>query len=223
MKCSACREGVCSIWRLVAAACGSDGIVLHAPPQATPPRTWPCCSCRRRQRCCPTSSPSGWAPAPAWWWAKRWGAARGEGSGLACLQGRAGRGAAAASTMRARQAALSGSARWPQPVACAPLQVFAIGNPFGLDHSLSSGIISGLNRELSTGAPPLPLQKREDRGEGGCAAGSEEHACMQNAQSRSCLGSNGAGYGGSNLRNVIQVGGSRFLQCSSRDQPGMER
>lgn len=30
-------------------------------------------------------------------------------------------------------------------------QVFAIGNPFGLDHSLSSGIISGLNRELNTG------------------------------------------------------------------------
>lgn len=30
-------------------------------------------------------------------------------------------------------------------------KVFAIGNPFGLDHSLSSGIISGLNRELNTG------------------------------------------------------------------------
>jgi S1-C subfamily serine protease len=29
--------------------------------------------------------------------------------------------------------------------------VYAIGNPFGLDHSLSSGIISGLNRELVTG------------------------------------------------------------------------
>jgi S1-C subfamily serine protease len=29
------------------------------------------------------------------------------------------------------------------------LKVFAIGNPFGLDHSLSSGIISGLNRELA--------------------------------------------------------------------------
>ena len=27
-------------------------------------------------------------------------------------------------------------------------RVYAIGNPFGLDHSLSSGIISGLNREL---------------------------------------------------------------------------
>lgn len=30
-------------------------------------------------------------------------------------------------------------------------QVFAIGNPFGLDHTLTSGIISGLNRELNTG------------------------------------------------------------------------
>lgn len=28
-------------------------------------------------------------------------------------------------------------------------KVFALGNPFGLDHSLSSGIISGLNRELA--------------------------------------------------------------------------
>ena len=30
--------------------------------------------------------------------------------------------------------------------------VTAIGNPFGLDHSMSNGIISGLNRELPTGA-----------------------------------------------------------------------
>ncbi|GAB4823866.1 hypothetical protein N2152v2_010912 [Parachlorella kessleri] len=30
-------------------------------------------------------------------------------------------------------------------------RVFAIGNPFGLDHSLSSGLISGLNRELMSG------------------------------------------------------------------------
>ncbi|KAL4433043.1 hypothetical protein ABPG77_006470 [Micractinium sp. CCAP 211/92] len=30
-------------------------------------------------------------------------------------------------------------------------KVFAIGNPFGLDHTLTSGIISGLNRELNTG------------------------------------------------------------------------
>ena len=36
---------------------------------------------------------------------------------------------------------------------CAPgrMQVYAIGNPFGLDHTLTSGIISGLNRELATG------------------------------------------------------------------------
>eukprot|EP00887_Chlorella_sp_A99_P005565 scaffold1.g5565.t1 len=30
-------------------------------------------------------------------------------------------------------------------------RVYAIGNPFGLDHTLTSGIISGLNRELSSG------------------------------------------------------------------------
>ena len=35
-------------------------------------------------------------------------------------------------------------------------KVFAIGNPFGLDHSLSAGLISGLNRELSAeGGPSL--------------------------------------------------------------------
>ncbi|KAG2451372.1 hypothetical protein HYH02_003974 [Chlamydomonas schloesseri] len=31
-------------------------------------------------------------------------------------------------------------------------RVFAIGNPLGLEHTLTSGIVSGLNRELSTGA-----------------------------------------------------------------------
>ncbi|EFJ51020.1 trypsin family [Volvox carteri f. nagariensis] len=30
-------------------------------------------------------------------------------------------------------------------------RVFAIGNPLGLEHTLTSGIVSGLNRELSTG------------------------------------------------------------------------
>ncbi|MEW5308799.1 MAG: hypothetical protein WDW38_000730 [Sanguina aurantia] len=30
-------------------------------------------------------------------------------------------------------------------------KVFAIGNPFGLDHTMTSGIISGLGRELNTG------------------------------------------------------------------------
>jgi hypothetical protein len=32
-----------------------------------------------------------------------------------------------------------------------PLKCIHAGNPFGLDHTLTSGIISGLNRELSTG------------------------------------------------------------------------
>ncbi|GLC44086.1 hypothetical protein PLESTB_000930900 [Pleodorina starrii] len=31
-------------------------------------------------------------------------------------------------------------------------RVFAIGNPLGLEHTLTSGIVSGLNRELSTGS-----------------------------------------------------------------------
>ena len=39
----------------------------------------------------------------------------------------------------------------PLPSRAFLLQVFAIGNPFGLDHTLTSGIISGLNRELNTG------------------------------------------------------------------------
>ena len=30
-------------------------------------------------------------------------------------------------------------------------QVYAIGNPFALDHTLTQGIISGLGRELNTG------------------------------------------------------------------------
>ena len=34
-------------------------------------------------------------------------------------------------------------------------RVLAIGNPFALDHSLSAGIVSGLNRELQTNGPGL--------------------------------------------------------------------
>jgi S1-C subfamily serine protease len=34
-------------------------------------------------------------------------------------------------------------------------KVLAIGNPFGLDHTLTSGIISGLNRQLATGVNNL--------------------------------------------------------------------
>eukprot|EP00877_Chromochloris_zofingiensis_P012461 jgi/Chrzof1/7469/Cz02g25040.t1 len=34
-------------------------------------------------------------------------------------------------------------------------KVFAIGNPFGLDHTITQGIISGLGRELNTGMYPI--------------------------------------------------------------------
>eukprot|EP00879_Flechtneria_rotunda_P011462 GHRR01011975.1.p1 GENE.GHRR01011975.1~~GHRR01011975.1.p1 ORF type:complete len:381 (+),score=125.00 GHRR01011975.1:902-2044(+) len=34
-------------------------------------------------------------------------------------------------------------------------RVYAIGNPFGLDHTLTQGIISGLGRELNTGLYPI--------------------------------------------------------------------
>lgn len=34
-------------------------------------------------------------------------------------------------------------------------QVYAIGNPFGLDHTLTQGIISGLGRELNAGIVPI--------------------------------------------------------------------
>lgn len=34
-------------------------------------------------------------------------------------------------------------------------QVYAIGNPFGLDHTLTQGIISGLGREINAGIVPI--------------------------------------------------------------------
>ena len=39
-------------------------------------------------------------------------------------------------------------------------KVFAIGNPFGLDHTLTSGIISGTGREISSGNTGRPIQAR---------------------------------------------------------------
>lgn len=37
-------------------------------------------------------------------------------------------------------------------------RVVALGNPFGLDHSLSAGIVSGLNREIGEGVGGVPLR-----------------------------------------------------------------
>ena len=37
-------------------------------------------------------------------------------------------------------------------------KVFAIGNPFGLDHTLTMGIISGTGREISSGNTGRPIQ-----------------------------------------------------------------
>jgi S1-C subfamily serine protease len=36
---------------------------------------------------------------------------------------------------------------------CFVHRVYAIGNPFGLDHTLTQGIISGVGRELQTPGP----------------------------------------------------------------------
>lgn len=96
-------------------------------------------------------------------------------------------------------------------------QVFAIGNPFGLDHSLSSGIISGLNRELNTGA-----SWRAERLRAGLTRGramlSWNTSTQAVDQSLACNATPLAplfpptGYGGSSLRNVIQ--------CDAAINPG---
>lgn len=37
-------------------------------------------------------------------------------------------------------------------------RVFVIGNPFGLDHTLTSGLVSAVDREISSGVNGRPIQ-----------------------------------------------------------------
>jgi hypothetical protein len=110
----------------------------------TPRRTSPCCAWSARRasawRCC---GPSRSAAAATCWSGRRWGR----------------RVAHACALIHSRAEPSQPNSTNNQPVFANQkiLQVYAIGNPFGLDNSMSTGIISGLGRELPTSPTGVPI------------------------------------------------------------------
>lgn len=91
-------------------------------------------------------------------------------------------------------------------------RVYAIGNPFGLDHTLTSGIISGLNRELASGAgPSLRNMVQVWQGQGGffCMRG----VCKQARLSSGALAVIVLGQGCNHQPGLLPVLGLALGSC----------